>query len=203
MSLGGPKVLDYIPTSNVCGEYFAAYNIINYDPSLTYTLIGDGVNALPTHPKGTFRLKGGSGSTGGTFTLTASNDCGTVRRSGQVSFVECSGTSVLQPDQEAKSAHSQVNGQLDEESLAFEKLKVKLMILNNPVLQGNLRFIITNTTISKKADISVLDYTGRIVIKSTAYSSINKNIDVSRLTAGIYILVVKLDGLQLRQSFIK
>ncbi len=77
------------------------------------------------------------------------------------------------------------------------------MILNNPIVNGVLRFIITGLANDKKAAASIVDYSGRTVALTTASTLMNNTIKIGNLSSGIYKLVVRVDGSVLEQSFIK
>ena len=48
-----------------------------------------------------------------------------------------------------------------------------------------------------------MDYSGRILIRTTAFTMDNNLIPVGKLSAGMYKLVVKIDDMIMQQSFIK
>ena len=79
---------------DVCYSQTAYYNITNYDPSLTYTIRASGSNAY--FCGNSFRLKGFR-SQQISFTLTASNSCGTTSTQGELT-VDCSGNFTVYPN---------------------------------------------------------------------------------------------------------
>ncbi|HKG69658.1 MAG TPA: T9SS type A sorting domain-containing protein, partial [Segetibacter sp.] len=85
----------------------------------------------------------------------------------------------------------------------FEKLKAELFIQTNPVSNGELRYTITGLSTGKKADVSIIDYHGRLLLKNTVSSLMNNTLKVSHLPSGIYKLVVRVDDTLLQESFIK
>lgn len=85
----------------------------------------------------------------------------------------------------------------------FEKLKAELFIQTNPVSNGELRYSITGLSINKKAEVSIIDFNGRLLIKNTVSSLMNNTLRISHLSAGMYKLVVRVDDTLLQQSFIK
>jgi len=61
------------------------FNILNYDPLLTYTSTG----TLGGASSGRFRVKGRPGSSRAAFTITVTNACGSVSTSSSASFPDC------------------------------------------------------------------------------------------------------------------
>ena len=87
--------------------------------------------------------------------------------------------------------------------LNYEKLKAELFIQTNPVVNGTLRYTITGLSTGKKAEISVIDYNGRLILRNTVSSLINNTLQIPHLSAGVYKLVVRVDDTILQKSFIK
>ncbi len=85
----------------------------------------------------------------------------------------------------------------------FEKLKAELFIQTNPVSNGELRYTITGLSTGKKAEVSIIDYNGRLLLKNTISSLMNNTLKIPHLSAGMYKLVVRVDDTILQQSFIK
>ncbi|MEJ7684720.1 MAG: T9SS type A sorting domain-containing protein [Segetibacter sp.] len=85
----------------------------------------------------------------------------------------------------------------------FEKLKAELFIQTNPVSNGELRYTITGLSTGKKAEVSIIDFNGRLLLKNTISSLMNNTLKISHLSAGMYKLVVRVDDTTLQQSFIK
>lgn len=81
--------------------------------------------------------------------------------------------------------------------------KAELQLLSNPVRNGQLQYIITGIPGNKKAAISILDYNGRVMLQTTAFTLFNNPIPVGKLPAGMYKLLVRIDDMKLQQSFIK
>jgi hypothetical protein len=85
----------------------------------------------------------------------------------------------------------------------YKQANIELVILTNPVKDNELRFVITGSAVDKKADVSVLDVSGRTVAKAAVSSFMNNHLDVASLPAGVYQLVVLMDGNLLKQRFVK
>ncbi|MEO6327749.1 MAG: CHRD domain-containing protein [Ginsengibacter sp.] len=81
--------------------------------------------------------------------------------------------------------------------------KAALMLLSNPVSNNQLQFTITGISTNKKANISIVDYNGRIAVQTTALIFANNSIPLNKLSAGMYKLIVRVDDIILQQSFIK
>jgi AICAR transformylase/IMP cyclohydrolase PurH len=74
----------------------------------------------------------------------------------------------------------------------------------NPVVNNNLRFTITVLQVRQKAEISVIDLGGRTMLKTTASTLLNNNIDISKLSSGMYKLIDKINnGTVLQEGFSK
>lgn len=87
--------------------------------------------------------------------------------------------------------------------LKLDKLAVALTVQTNPVANGQLKFMLTGLPFNKTAAVSVVDFSGRVVLRTFAFSVINNSIDITKLTAGIYKLVVQIEDTVLQQSFKK
>lgn len=85
----------------------------------------------------------------------------------------------------------------------FSQLKAGLSLAYNPVTNGVLLYTVTGQATDTKVDVMVADYNGRIVIKSTASALQNNRLEVAKLPAGIYKLIVHVNGTQLQESFSK
>jgi hypothetical protein len=85
----------------------------------------------------------------------------------------------------------------------FNQLKASLTIATNPVVNGSLVFTISGLAGNQKAAVMVADYTGRIVLRSVVSTLQNNRVDVSRLGAGLYRLVIDVNGTTLQESFTK
>jgi len=85
----------------------------------------------------------------------------------------------------------------------YETLKAELSIQANPVVNGELRYTITGLQAGKKAEVSIIDYNGRLLLKNTVSSLINNTLRIQNLSAGMYKLVVRIDDTVLQKSFIK
>lgn len=87
--------------------------------------------------------------------------------------------------------------------LNFEKLKAELFIQTNPVVNGELKYTITGLSTGKKAEVSIIDYNGRLLLKNTVSSLINNTLRIHQLSAGMYKIIVRIDDTVLQKSFIK
>ena len=87
--------------------------------------------------------------------------------------------------------------------LNFIKSSPALAISTNPVFNDMLQFVITGLPTNKKAIVSIIDYSGKVVMKTTASNLMINGISIGNLAAGMYILVVDIDGIVLQKGFIK
>ena len=78
-----------------------------------------------------------------------------------------------------------------------------LIIAANPVVNNTLSLVIAGANNMQKADVLITDYSGRILSRSSVAASQNIRLDVSRYAAGVYRLVVKINGTSLQENFIK
>jgi hypothetical protein len=85
----------------------------------------------------------------------------------------------------------------------FSKSMATLTIMPNPVVNGSLRFAITGLSNNQKADVSIMDFNGRLIKRTTASTLINGSIDVTNLSAGMYKLVIKTGDTTLQETFTK
>lgn len=85
----------------------------------------------------------------------------------------------------------------------FDKSKAELFILTNPVVNGELRYNITGLSSDKKAEVSIVDYNGRLLLKNTVSSLRTNTLHIANLSSGMYRLVVRIDDTLLQKSFIK
>ena len=84
-----------------------------------------------------------------------------------------------------------------------DKSSASLSIQTNPVVNNRLKYMVTGIPGDKKVEVAVIDFSGRIVINTTASTLTNNTINISNLTAGMYKLLVKIDDTILQQSFRK
>jgi hypothetical protein len=75
----------------------------------------------------------------------------------------------------------------------YEKLKAELFIQTNPVVNGELKYIITGLSAGKKGEVSIIDYNGRLVLRNTMSSLMNNTLRIRHLSAGMYKLVIRVD----------
>lgn len=87
--------------------------------------------------------------------------------------------------------------------IRLDKSAAALTVQTNPVVNNRLKFMMSGLPVNKKAAVAIIDFSGRVVLKTTAFSLVINNIDVTNLTAGIYKLVVQIDDVVLQQSFTK
>lgn len=85
----------------------------------------------------------------------------------------------------------------------FKQATASLNILSNPVTKGTLRYNISGLTTDKKVEVSIIDFSGRLMYKTVQSGLSTNDINLSSLGAGMYKLVVKADDIQLQQSFLK
>ncbi len=78
-----------------------------------------------------------------------------------------------------------------------------LSIANNPVINGRLSFTITGLPNIVNTAISIVDFSGKVVYNGSASSSQNNFVDVTRLSAGIYKLIIQINGATMQESFSK
>jgi hypothetical protein len=100
-------------------------------------------------------------------------------------------------DADGKTAYSPVI------RINYNQTKLALTIAPNPVVTNRLRFTITGASATKKAEISVMDFNGRTILKTTGSALLNNVIDVSRLSAGMYKLVIRTGDTILQETFSK
>ncbi|MCW3114912.1 MAG: hypothetical protein JWR18_3308 [Segetibacter sp.] len=87
--------------------------------------------------------------------------------------------------------------------IIYTKSQVALTILQNPVINGSLALTVTGLINNQKAEISVIDFSGRLLKKGVISTMSNNIIDISRLSSGMYRVMVKLNDSVLQESFIK
>ncbi len=85
----------------------------------------------------------------------------------------------------------------------FEKLKAELTIQANPIVNGELKFNITGLSTEKKAEVSIIDYNGRLMLRNTVSTMMNNTLQIHKLAAGMYKLIVRIDDTVLQKGFIK
>jgi hypothetical protein len=85
----------------------------------------------------------------------------------------------------------------------FKTGKGELTLLSNPVRNGVLRFTITGLPTTGRAEVSVMDYNGRVMAKTVATLMGTNEINIGQLAAGMYRIVVTVNGEVMQQSFVK
>jgi hypothetical protein len=83
------------------------------------------------------------------------------------------------------------------------QLKAELQLVSNPVRNNQLQYIITGVPTNKSAVISILDFTGRLMLQTTGSTLFNNPIPITKLSSGTYSLIVRIDGIRMQKSFIK
>ncbi|MEO6720398.1 MAG: CHRD domain-containing protein [Ferruginibacter sp.] len=78
-----------------------------------------------------------------------------------------------------------------------------LKLLSNPVSNGDLRFLITGIAGDRKAAVSIIDFSGKIISQKIVSSMATNSINIKRLPAGMYKIVVRVDDKQLQETFMK
>ncbi len=66
-----------------------------------------------------------------------------------------------------------------------------------------LHYTITGLSTGKKAEVSIIDYNGRLLFRNTISSLTNNTLKIAHLSAGMYKLIVRIDDTLMQQSFIK
>lgn len=84
-----------------------------------------------------------------------------------------------------------------------KKYGVGITVFNNPVINNQLNFLITGLQVNSKIAISILDITGRSLIKTMVPAIATNQIDINQLPAGIYKMIVNTGGEILQASFVK
>lgn len=87
--------------------------------------------------------------------------------------------------------------------IGLGKQKAALNLNYNPITNGVLSFTISGIENSTGAEAVVMDYGGRIVVRTKTSPLQNTRIDVSTLSKGMYRLIVTLNGTTLQESFSK
>jgi Cu/Zn superoxide dismutase len=84
----------------------------------------------------------------------------------------------------------------------YLQTKAALTLLANPVVNGTLGFTVSGmANNNQKAEISIIDFSGRIVHKQSASTLLNNFVNVSSLSKGMYKLVVKTNNTVLQETF--
>jgi len=87
--------------------------------------------------------------------------------------------------------------------LNFARGGAVLNLLSNPVTNGTVRFTITGLANAAKADVSIIDITGRLMYGNTISAMANNSIDVSSFSRGTYKLLVRVNNTVLNETFVK
>jgi hypothetical protein len=83
----------------------------------------------------------------------------------------------------------------------FSRSRVELFIRTNPVVNKQLRYSVSGLSSNKKAEVSVIDYSGRTLIKTTTSLNGDNILSTANLAKGMYKLIVRIDDEVLQQSF--
>ncbi|MEO6546598.1 MAG: CHRD domain-containing protein [Ferruginibacter sp.] len=85
----------------------------------------------------------------------------------------------------------------------YLKANAELMLLSNPIVNGDLKFVVTGLPVDKKAAVSVLDFNGRVVARKLVSTLTDNLINLRNVSAGVYQLMVRIDDTILHQTFVK
>ena len=85
----------------------------------------------------------------------------------------------------------------------YSRSQAALTIMQNPVINGNLVLTVTGLVNEQKAEMSIIDFTGRLIKKNIMSTLSNNVIDINNLSKGMYKVVVKFNDIVLQQSFSK
>lgn len=85
----------------------------------------------------------------------------------------------------------------------FDQVKAELFIQTNPIVNGELKYTITGLSAGKTAEVSVIDFNGRVILRNTTSTLINNTLRMPKLASGMYKLMVRVDGTFMQKSFIK
>ena len=88
-------------------------------------------------------------------------------------------------------------------SVVFTGAKVILSIVPNPVVTGVLVYTITGLSSEQKATVKIVDFTGKVITTATVSTLQNNRLNVGTIPAGLYKLVVNVNGTQLQKTFSK
>jgi hypothetical protein len=83
------------------------------------------------------------------------------------------------------------------------QMKAELILQSNPIRNGQLQYMITGLPTNKKAAVSIVDYGGKVLVKTSAFTLANNSIAVGRLSPGMYKLLVQIDDVVLKQTFLR
>ncbi|MBC7888112.1 MAG: CHRD domain-containing protein [Ferruginibacter sp.] len=85
----------------------------------------------------------------------------------------------------------------------YLKPGAEVTLLSNPIVNGELRFIITGLSVDKKAEVSIVDFNGKRLAQKIVSTFTNNSMSLKKLSAGMYKLVVRIEDKILQQTFIK
>ncbi len=85
----------------------------------------------------------------------------------------------------------------------IKKSGVGITVFNNPVINNQLNFLITGLQVNRRIAITIFDITGRSLIKKMVPAIASNQIDISKLPAGIYKMMVNTGDEILQASFVK
>lgn len=87
----------------------------------------------------------------------------------------------------------------------FQQSKAVLTLLSNPVVNGKLGFTLTgiSNSLNQKAEISIIDFGGRVMNKSIGSTLQTNFVDITDLSRGMYKVVVRTNNATFQQSFSK
>ncbi len=88
-------------------------------------------------------------------------------------------------------------------SIVFTGSKVVLSIVPNPVVNGVLLYTITGLTSDTKANVKIIDFSGKTMATATVSTLQNNRFYISNLPVGLYKLVVNINGSMMQKTFSK
>lgn len=100
-------------------------------------------------------------------------------------------------DKDGKVAYSKVV------RINISRSGAELMVLSNPVLNDEVRFVITGFQTDKKATVNIVDFNGKVMAQKIVSSMANNFMSLKNLSKGMYKLVVRIDDTLLQQTFMK
>ena len=155
--------------SDPCAK-IAWFNILNYDPLLTYSATG--VTGIGN---GRIRVKGRPGSSNAAFTVTVTNSCGSYSTSTSALFPECGYRYATYPNPADDGLTVEQTSSADSKSSAAKSPSAK------------------TTATSMPFTVRLYDTHGTLHMQQTT-STAALRLGVSTLPAGLYLLRIEADG---------
>ena len=100
-------------------------------------------------------------------------------------------------DNDGKFVHSAIV------RINVKKSGVGITLFNNPVINNQLNFIVTGLQVNSRISLSIFDITGRSLIKTMVPSIATNHIDLSKLPAGVYKMMLNTGDEILQANFVK